>query len=424
MTEKRFRGLFWCDPDRRIPGYFTWTDGELSVELHGTLLAPSVPWHGAREIERLDGEIANSPFAGPAISLFRCLRIQQSFGTGGPTERWIAHRGLAGSDLHDEKPQFPRVTLTVHGLKAFLGAPPALVEFENRTADFSEPLIETARARSDGWEVLFGWRTAGKWSDDHIAIERVPVVEVVLAQPATPEEILQDVLKPFELLLTVACRSYAPIKTVRLGSAAALPESYDLLYPRVATDEARREPHRFDLLLRLADFAEPSLVVSRLRRLLREQRDFCAVFLGHERAPSRFIEDRVRGSLLAFGLLGLGDADCARTAQATIGHARAAATDPFVLGSAGTAAIPLFARKLLSGSVPEALGIDADNFMSRVGHAYRWTMLRDGEPCDVRDLLTTRDEVRTLTYLVLLQSLGLEPSEALERIGRVAREGR
>lgn len=415
MNSGRFRGVFWSDPGKQVPGTLDVSpSGELDLEVLGSLDARPPFEKGAEELAQITGELAESPFPGPMVTLLGCLRTRYHFGTGGVVQRWLAHRALVGRETVHEGAGFHRVTLTLRGLSAFLGRAPSLIDFATRSMTIPTELQPVGRLDAEGWTADLGWRTIGRWSAEHVHVDSTPVVEVSLTEPLTVDGVLSQVVPTFELLLTLAMREYAGIEGLTLH-AAHEGESYQVLWPQISKSEAtRRNPHAFELLFRWGELPGGSAAVRRLQSLFREQRNFTATFLSNERSPGRYVEDRLRAAVVGHAHFAAADPsrlDSARQALARISNVPSEVRA--FMPSAELIAVRAHLADLLTPAVLGALGaLEKEAFLDEVGSAFRWATLREGDSVPARALLGLGHQLRALLFLALLRFIGFEAADA------------
>ncbi|HLL00873.1 MAG TPA: hypothetical protein VK539_09820 [Myxococcaceae bacterium] len=418
MSAGRYRGLFWAPDGEPVPGILEIAEsGALSVELQGRLLAGGSAWHMPDEAVRMEGEIADSPFPGPMVTLLGCLQTQRRSGIGGSLERWLAHRALIGNAAVDADMLFDRATLGILGLSAFLGQRPPLGDPASEVFRVSPPRTEVERFVVGDWKVVLGWGTSSSRQASSLQLEQAPFIEVELEEPCSVDDVLGKVVPVFEAILTIALRVHARSEQIMVGSSDKR-AVYRVLGPRVeAPADSKREFHRSELLFHLAEMPGGSGLIERTRQMLAQHPEFAATFLGYERAPPRYVEDRVRASVLTLAHL-------ARVFPGVIERSRQWLTflesapeqiQPF-LPSAALVAVPEFVREMLTPRLCEALDVSSkEAFVGEIGPAFRWATLREGSQTGY-DILRLNHQLRTLLHLALLKYLGFEPDEAERRM--------
>ncbi|HZH76719.1 MAG TPA: hypothetical protein VEY88_11840 [Archangium sp.] len=419
MSADRYRGLFWSPEGDPVPGALEITDsGALHVEIQGQLLEKRSRWGEPDEAARIHGEIADSPFPGPVVTLFRCLLTNRKFGTGGSLERWLAHRALIGNEAVEPDAVFERVTLGIHGLAAFLGEGPPLGDFRSNLIQVPDFRTEVEQLTLGDWTAVFGWRTSRHGSATSFRLEQSPFIEIELERPRSVDEVLSAVVPVFEALLTIALQAHARVEQIIVSSSHGR-NAYRVLGPRVEVPVASdRKPHESELLFRLTDMPGGPALIERVRRLFAQHPEFTALFLGHERAPPRFVEDRLRASVLTLAHVtpvfpGVSE----RSREWLTMLENAPAQVRAFLPSAALVAVPELARELLTPSFCDALGVTSkESFVEGIGPTFRWAALREGTHASGRELLRFNHQLRALLHLALLRFLGFEPEDAERRM--------
>jgi hypothetical protein len=422
MSAGRYRGLFWPPEGDPVPGSLEISDsGDLHVELQGQLLEEQGAFGGPEEAARIEGEIADSPFPGPFVTLFHCLRTMERFGTGGTLEQWLAHRALIGNEAVEPEALFERVTLSIRGLDAFLGEVPPLGDFRSKVLRIPEAQTEVGRLTAGDWKVIFGWRTSRHWGATHFRLNQSPFIEIELERPCSVDEVLREVVPVFEAILTIAMQAHARIEQITVGSSRER-GAYRVLGPRVeAPVTSDREPHEPELLFRLADMPGGHVLIERVRQLFSRHPEFTAIFLGTERAPRYpYVEDRMRVSVLALAHITNVFPEVGARAKGWItALENAPAQVQAFLPSAALVAVPELVRELLTPGLCEALGVSSkESFVEGIGPAFRWATLREGTRVSGRDQLRLSHQLRALIHLSLLRFLGFEHEEAERRMVR------
>jgi hypothetical protein len=419
MSADRYRGLFWSPEGDPVPGALEISaSGTLHVEIQGQLLEKHSRWGESDEAARIHGEISDSPFPGPVVTLFRCLPTQREFGPGGSLERWLAHRALIGDEVVESDAVFERVTLGIRGLAAFLGDAPSLVDVENDIIQIPDFWTEVERLTIGDWKVGFGWRTNRHWDATHVKLEQSPFIQIELGRPHSVDEVLSDVVPVFEALLTIALQAHARVEQI-LVSSSDEQNAYRVLGQRVeVAGTSNRRLDRSKLLFLLADMPGGHALIERVRQLFAQHPEFTAIFLGHERAPPHYVEDRLRVSVLTLAhctpvFPGVGE----RARQWLTALENAPAQVRAFLPSAALVAVPELVRELLTPNLCEALGVRSkESFVEGIGPAFRWATLREGTQDPGRELLRLNHQLRALLHLSLLRFLGFEPEDAERRM--------
>jgi hypothetical protein len=420
MSISRYRGLFWSPEGEPAPGALEISDsGDLHVEVQGELFENGGRWEEPEEPVRIEGEIADSPFPGPAVTLFRCLRTQKQFGGGGSLEKWLAHRALIGNNIVEPDKLFERVTIRTRGLAAFVGRTPPLGRTDSRVLQLPDFRIEEKQFAVADWKVIFGWTTRRRGDATSFQVSRSPFIEIALEHLRSVDQVLQDIVPVFEALLTIALQGHDRIEEITVSSSQER-DAYRVLGPRVeaALSKSKREPYESELLFSLADMAERPSIIDRVRGLFSRLPEFTAIFLGHERAPPRYMEDHVRVSVLTLAhLTNLFPAISERATQWLDSLGKVPVQLQSFLPSAALVAVPELARELLTPALCRAFGVTStEEFAQSIGPAFRWATLREGTPSSGRDLLRLHHQLRALLHLALLRYLGFEPEEAERRM--------
>jgi len=418
MSADRHRGLFWSPGGDPVPGVLEISDaGELHVELQGQLLEDQSTWD-EHEAAQIQGELANSPFPGPDVTLFRCLRTTRRFGVGGSLERWFAHLALIGTETVESDAVFERVTLGIRGLAAFQGTGSSLVDSRSNVIQIPDFWTDVERLSVGDWKVGFRWRTSRHWSATYVRLERSPFIQIDLERPHSVDEVLGHVVPVFEAILTMALQAHAQVEQILVSSSGER-NAYRVLGPRMEEPVASdRQPDESELLFRLTDMPGGPALIERVRQLFAQHPEFTALFLGHERAPPRYVEDRLRASVLTLAHVTPvfpGVSERAREWCTALENAPAQVRS--FLPSAALVAVPELARELLTPSFCEALGVTSKEFfVEGIGPAFRWATLRQGTQTPGRELLRLNHQLRALLHLALLRFLGFEPQEAERRM--------
>lgn len=427
MSASRYRGLFSSPDGDPIPGALEISDsGDLHIDIQGQLFDWDDPLRAPDEAARIEGEIADSPFPGSIVTLFRCLRTNRNFGVGGSREQWLAHRALIGNDVVAPDAVFARVRIGLRGLAGFLGRAPPLGDFESKVILIPEFKTEVQRFSVGDWTVVFGWAASRHWGSTYFRVEQSPFIELELARPYSVDEVLRDIVPVFEAILTIALQAHARVGSITVSSTHKR-DAYRVLGPRVEESGAsEREPDSSELLFRLTDMPGGHALIERVLHLSSQHPELMAIFLGNERAPPRYMEDRVRVSVLTLAHL-------AKAVPGIIEGARACLTAlervpaPVLafLPSAALVAVPELTREVMTSSVCEALGVSSkEAFIEGIGPAFLWVTLREGAQVSGRDLLRLNHRLRALVHLALLRLLGFEPEDAERRmVGAIKQRG-
>jgi hypothetical protein len=425
MSTGRHRGRFWSPGGDTVPGTLEIAEsGDLRLEVQGRILEGHSWSGGAEETAQIEGEIVHIPLLGSAVTLFRCLRTKFRFGAGGPEEHWFAHRALIGRTAVQPDAVFTRVTMSIRGLTPFLGRAPSLGDWESQHIQLPPLRTDVERFTAGDWKVCFGWATNRRGSSTYLEVKQEPFIEVELAQPCSVDAILSEIVPVFEAILTMTLQAHARIESITVSSSHER-DTYRVLGPRVGAPTApEREPDAYELLFSLAELPEKHALIERGRQLFAQYSEFTALFLGHERVPPRYVEDRMRGSVLALAhLAGLFPAAShhAREWLSSLEHVPEQVRA--FLPPAALVAVPEITRELLTPGLCKALGVASrESFIEGVGLAFRWATLREGIQASGREMLRLHHQLRALMHLALLRYLGFSPEEAERRIVRSIEE--
>ncbi|HEX8699479.1 MAG TPA: hypothetical protein VF815_11625 [Myxococcaceae bacterium] len=421
MSTSRHRGRFWSPGGDTVPGTLEISEsGDLRLEIQGRIHEGHSTIGGTDETVQIAGEIAHSPVPGPTVTLFRCVRTKFRFGTGGSEEHWFAQRALIGRSVVKPDAVFTKVTMSIRGLAQFLGRVPALGDWETPVIHLPSPRTEVERFTTSDWTVTFGWKTSSRGNSTYLEVKQSPFIEVELAQPCSVDAVLGEIVPIFEAILTMTLQAHARAESITVSSSDGR-DTYHVFGPRVgAAAAAEGEPHQIELLFSLAELPEKHALIGRVRQLFSQYPEFTALFLGHERAPPRYVEDRMRGSVLALShLAGLFPAASHQARQWLDSLEHVPVQVRAFLPSAALVAVPELARELLTAGLCTALRVTSkESFVEGIGLAFRWATLREGVQASGRDMLRLHHQLRALTYLVLLRYLGFAPDEAERRIVR------
>jgi hypothetical protein len=352
------------------------------------------------------------------VTLFHCMWTKRQFGSGGSWERWLAQYALIGNNIIDPDAVFDRVRINLRGLGAFIMERPPLGNWESKTIQIPDFSTKVQQLTVGDWKVVFGWLFSMRWGATHLQLNQSPFIEITLEQPCPVGNILSNVVSVFEAVLTIALRAHARVEQISVSSSRER-EEYRVLGPRVEVPiESGREPHEFDFLFHLKDMAGGYTFVERMRQIISQNPEFTATFLGYERAPPRYVEDRLRGSVLALAHLTSAFPGVSQRPREWLAALENAPAEVRVfLPSAGLVAVPELARELLTPSICEALGLSSkEAFIESLGPAFRWAMLREGTGASGRELLRLNHQLRALLHLSLLRLLGFEHEEAERRM--------
>lgn len=211
---------------------------------------------------------------------------------------------------------------------------------------------------------------------------------------------MKSVLPVFEALLTWASMRHAPIRAVQLGTSDPA-RNFSLIAPRIGKAPLRaKQLHPYELLFRRADAEDPRQLVERTRELFTKAPDFMATFLGHERAPAPFVDDRLRASF--FQLAHLADIASPDLAQ----HSPVAQQDPFQ-PPPKVMAIPRLVDQQLSPSMMRALQIPSrEKLLDALAPAFAWVNYRTGTSLTGAQMLELNLKLRPLIFRCVLQWLG------------------
>ncbi|WP_147468395.1 hypothetical protein [Corallococcus interemptor] len=429
-TSARYRGVFSLNSGDSASGYFEiGADGELAIEIHGTLRAEEEAILDSDAAVTIEGAIADSPFHGHALTLTNCLRTQQRFGIGGTSERWFVGRAVIGRKTITATTVFDKVVLALNGLTSFMPPPPPLASGNTIAINLPEDVepITVSRLSLPPWEVSFIWKTTGTWGDTQIQLDRHPFIHINLSTALTLDEILNSVSPIFELMLTIAHRAHSKITHIAVNPTGSK-HSYDVLSARIAPPKKQegierkqhlleKQQHPLGQLFTLNDISSDRL--ANIQRLFSTPPGFVETYLSYERSPGRYIEDHLRTSTLTLAHLSQAFPNMAREAQrdareailstSTAAHA--------YLPPEKLLAVPAFIRHLLTPTIQRQLEIQSPiDFEDLVGRAFRWATLRDGIPVPGIEMVHTNRKLRALIHMAALQFVGFTKEDCEARL--------
>ncbi len=387
-----FRGLFGRSPDELT------ISGRLEIDQEGEVFVDLFSWAGdlfdKSPVPVLYGELAEAESGHAHVTLFDCLATGRHWGTGGPLEKWFAHRALFGNAFVAVDEPYREVRVSFRELGAFLG-------------DAPEPLageLSDVDASSDGWRSSLLWRRDAQTKGPKATVEVRPFFSMAPAEPMQLGVLLSSVTPVIEGILSVALRRRPKTELTELEAADG--SVLRLVGSRVDRPLKIRDVFPHDLLFRLKDVPSASELMSAARRLFHERPNFGQIFLSYERAPPTFVEDRVRGSITS--LMHLTD---------VVNDAVPEGLEP----SASLRAVPQLIEGVVHGDVERLIGMSGRQLAARMTTAYRWAVYRQGAAMSGRELLSVHHQLRAVIHLLCLAGLGFDEGTRVRLLSSVVR---
>ncbi len=372
--------------------------GELVLQLRGSMN------RGPLDLKPVPivGELAEVPYSDSSVSLIQCLQTGGRFGTGGTQESWWAHRGLFGPRRLSEDATFSAVEMGISGLRAFVGEPSVSV----RAITTEAPPQVFAQIDCDDWTGKLEMQSRIHAAGDDVTLTRTPAFSIQFREALRSEAILEEVIPVFEFILTLSRREHASVETVHLTNGR---ERFELLGPRFRAPQSSTRPASSDLLFKLSDLSSLSEVITRAREIFRTRPAFTAVYLGNERSPPRYAEDRLRSAVVALAHLG----------ETTAPDGADSSEDSDFRAPASLLAVPKVIASLVTPTLSQSLGMGSPaDFARAVAKAYRWSTYQEGPRVEGVDLVAITRQLRALIHVRALALFGIayERAEQLVRL--------